>query len=480
MDCMPNEIISHIFHLILLDPEQNPSFSFCISQVCARWRELALTTPNLWTRIAYTYPITDAQHMCADFAIQRSGSQPLSILVDCRDPEWDWDEENHSFQWSGMQDILNRLIPEAKRWKALDILTDTWLPIYSFLRLTKTIDDLPHLESLSLARCNAYFAAQGQTFEPVALNEHIPLFGGSPVPKLRQLCLTGVHIDWTKSSLRNLTCLEFKYHAMDVLPTFPQFASILNNCSGLEELTILGWGPQFGADPLSSVTAITIPSLTKLSFGFVDVEYGTQLLSLFQVPSLRELCLEDVAATISPLDGQPSDPLLEWLFTSQPAARASFSSTDGLPINPIPLQAVRVLELRNLHSRQEVFASLFKCFPNLIRLSCMDVSDEALLALTPYAIDYPAQLPNKRMSSRIGCLCPALEELYCQDSDPAVLMELVAERAIIGSVPPLRDVTLEYARTSRPHPDSHDYDGLVKTGIRILGSASGSEASDSE
>ncbi|KAF6758919.1 hypothetical protein DFP72DRAFT_988900 [Ephemerocybe angulata] len=446
MDCMPNEIISHIFHLILLDPEQNPSFSFCISQVCARWRELALTTPNLWTRIAYTYPITDAQHMCADFAIQRSGSQPLSILVDCRDPEWDWDEENHSFQWSGMQDILNRLIPEAKRWKALDILTDYMASHLLF--------PSPHQNHRRPP------PPRGQTFEPVALNEHIPLFGGSPIPKLRQLCLTGVHIDWTKSSLRNLTCLEFKY---------PRHGR-------LEELTILGWGPQFGADPLSSVTAITIPSLTKLSFGFVDVEYGTQLLSLFQVPSLRELCLEDVAATISPLDGQPSDPLLEWLFTSQPAARASFSSTDGLPINPIPLQAVRVLELRNLHSRQEVFASLFKCFPNLIRLSCMDVSDEALLALTPYAIDYPAQLPNKRMSSRIGCLCPALEELYCQDSDPAVLMELVAERAIIGSVPPLRDVTLEYARTSRPHPDSHDYDGLVKTGIRILGSASGSEA----
>jgi hypothetical protein len=474
MDCIPNEILSHIFQLILLDPEENPACSFSISQVCVRWRDLAISSPSLWARVAFTFPIEKFQFSYARLALERSGSQPLSLLMDCRDPEWDWEEDGHSFRNEYMEAILENLLPHAARWKSVDLLTDTWAPIHIFLRLTKSLDDISQLESLSLSRCNAYFAARGQVFQPIALRDPIPLFGGAVAPRLTEVALVGVHLDWVNSGLRNLTTLAFKYHALDVLPSLSQFAAMLESSPHLEHLSIIGWGPRLDPESLSIVTSIVLPSLTKLSFGFIDMAYGTQLLSLFQLPSLRELGLEDADRVVSPLETQDSHQILQWLYSSQPTARASFAFPDGVPINPIPLQSVRKLELQSVRSSREIFSSFFQCFPNLLSLSCLDVSDGVLEALEPYPVDAMGS------SAKVGCRCPALRELYCLDSNAELLVALVTSRSVIGSVAPLRTVTLEYSRTSRPRYDSDQYIRLENTGIQVLGVSSSSEASDSE
>ncbi|KAJ2933229.1 hypothetical protein H1R20_g3816, partial [Candolleomyces eurysporus] len=374
-----------------------------------------------------------------------------------------------------MEAILEKLLPHAARWKSVDLLTDTWAPIHTFLHLTRSLDNVPRLESLSLSRCNAYFAARGQVFQPISLRDPIPLFGGAAAPKLREVALVGVHLDWVHSALRNLTSLAFKYHALDVLPSLSQFATMLESSPQLEDLSIIGWGPCLDPESLSAVTSIFLPSLTKFSFGFIDMAYGIQLLSLFQLPSLRELGLEDVDRVVSPLETQDSHQILQWLYTSQPTARASFAFPDGVPINPIPLQSVRKLELQSIHSSKGVFSSFFQCFPNLVSLSCLEVSDEVLEALEPYPMDAAGS-----SGARVGCRCPALRELYCEDSNAELLVRLVTSRSIIGSVAPLQTVTLEYSRSSRPRYDSDQYIRLENAGIQVLGTSSSSEASDSE
>ncbi|KAJ2917538.1 hypothetical protein MD484_g2844, partial [Candolleomyces efflorescens] len=250
---------------------------------------------------------------------------------------------------------------------------------------------------------------------------------------------------------------------------------MLESSPHLEQLSIIGWGPRLDPESLLNVNTIALPSLTKLTFGFIDMAYGTQLLSLFQLPSLRELGLEDVDRVVSPLETQDSHQILQWFYSSQPTARASFAFSDGVPINPIPLQSVRKLELQSIRSSREIFFSFFQCFPNLVSLSCLDVSDEALEALEPYAVDGMGS-----SSAKVSCRCPTLRELHCQDSNAELLVSLVSSRAVVGSVAPLRTVTLEYTRTSRPRYDSDQYIRLENTGIQVLGVSSSSEASDSE
>lgn len=474
MDSIPNEVLVYIFAFAVLDPDEDPTFVSTITQVCSRWRDLATGSANLWGRIVLTFPIPDAQLIYTSTALERSGTQPLTILLDCRDPDWDWEEESHRFQWSHMQAITQLLLPHAPRWQTLEVLSDTWSPIYTFLSLTKELTDLSLLESLSLSRCNAFLAAPGQVFQPESMRSPLSLFGGAAVPHLREVSLVGVHVDWDNSQLRNLQRLEFKYHASDVMPTIHQFVAILNNNPDLIELAIVGWGPVLDSRE-DAITTISVPSLQKLSFGFIEMEYSTTLLSLFHVPSLRAINLEDVSKTVNPLEDQDSSALIQWLYTSQPNPRASFSGPLPL-LNPIPLQSIQELELHSIRASEELFSRFLQCFPRIRKLACYDVSDSILPALSPQI-----EHPNLSSGSNVHCLCPSLEELYVQDVDSDALIELVVARSLSGGVL-LGKVTLEFIRGACPPYSSDEMVRLENTGITVIGSPSSSpnDTSDSD
>ncbi|KDQ32137.1 hypothetical protein PLEOSDRAFT_1024822, partial [Pleurotus ostreatus PC15] len=176
-----------------------------VSQVCSRWRRIALSTSLLWTAITVTYPYTTTQRQRIDAWLSRSKTQPLDLLLDLRDPAWNWDEDSQSSAGEAMQHVLDLLIPNINRWQHFELLSDTWLPIFIFLERTRDVASVPLLHTLKLSRCNAYFAAKGQAFSPVELRTHIPVFGGTTAGNLRVVSLAGVHVDWSVSALKGLT-----------------------------------------------------------------------------------------------------------------------------------------------------------------------------------------------------------------------------------------------------------------------------------
>ena len=60
---------------------------------------------------------------------------------------------------------------------------------------------------------------------------------------------------------------------------------------------------------------IQLQHLVEISFGFVDVNYAIKVLSLFELPSIQNFRLEDVAFTLNPMDYpiQNVSPILDWL-----------------------------------------------------------------------------------------------------------------------------------------------------------------------
>jgi hypothetical protein len=121
-DTLPVELISYIF-LLAIEPEpdhqssddapsidsENPSinmevvtFPLVLSTVSTRWRTIALSTPALWASICVsiqhvvdlddnTYrPMLDTTHLVTNLSL--SGRSPLNILIDARDPDWDFTE----------------------------------------------------------------------------------------------------------------------------------------------------------------------------------------------------------------------------------------------------------------------------------------------------------------------------------------------------------------------------------------------------
>ena len=347
-----------------------------------------------------------------------------------------------------MTPILDLLFIHVERWRGFELLTDTWSPIFLFLWKASCIKAAPLLRSLCLSRCNAYFASKRAVFQPVQLQAPLPLFGGLELDALRDVSLVGVHVDWARSSLRNLTSLEFKYHASGVMPSLDQFLDILSGCLGLRHLSIVGWGPQFekpateGNTPeirgsaIETRGIIQLRHLVQFSFGFVDVNYAVKVLSLFEFPSIQDLTLEDVSYTLNPLDFQNATPILDWLMPS----------ADSHTVCGIPLNGILKLHLYSIHASNAAFSRFLSAFSNLEILGLFNVEDLTLRLLQPSSD--PCN-PHP---------CPNLIELECENVDPSILVDVVRSRAMIDSISPLKSIYFDSNDPLRPltHDDCID------------------------
>ncbi|KAJ6481833.1 hypothetical protein C8R45DRAFT_1100240 [Mycena sanguinolenta] len=124
---LPDEIIAEIFIQFL------PIYPICpplvgslsptsLTQVCRRWRAVAIATPALWRAILIEfsrgYGLEQYQILQLVGAwLGRSGSYPLSIDMDCAA--------------KNLPDILSTIVPHRARWEHLNLIIDA--------------DPLPHL-----------------------------------------------------------------------------------------------------------------------------------------------------------------------------------------------------------------------------------------------------------------------------------------------------------------------------------------------
>ncbi|KAJ7595386.1 hypothetical protein C8J56DRAFT_922195 [Mycena floridula] len=442
IDRIPNELWSMIFEFAVerdgaIQRVEPCSLPLTISHVSRRWRKIALATGSLWTDIILTFPTSPAQQTKAATWISRSRTYPLDIYLDFRDPDWTWDddEHTHAFRWQDMEIVLRFLLPHVKRWRRFDLLTDTWSPIFTFLWYSKQVISAPKLENLRLSRCNAFFADKNVVFLPSHLKRPVSFFGGIEFEALRHVSLVGVHVDWPQSALHNLLSLELKYHAKEVMPTLQTFVHIIKSCPSLETLTILGWGPRFdiGNPQDDDKTAqlqysIILPRLTKLSFGFIDVEYAIRLLSMFSLPALQHLSLEDISKSLSSTDLLDAAPILDWLVSaSTTRSRCDHAAEQQCDCGAavFPLARVSKLELRGIHMSTEAFQRFFSAAASVEDLSLFENTSGAFKALGP------SSGPDDDMRLSL----PLLHRLTCSGTDRALGHAVMMERAKLVKLP---------------------------------------------
>ncbi|KIM47208.1 hypothetical protein M413DRAFT_271167 [Hebeloma cylindrosporum] len=475
---LPTEILSVIFSLIAHDPTANPVSFAAITHVCTRWRQIALANGSLWNRVVLTYPMSPHHLAYALTWLQRSASAPIDIFLDLRDPSWDWNEDTHNFRWQEMEPIMRIFLPHVHRWRRFELLTDTWAPIFTFLWYTRHVTSAPLLETVSLSRCNLYFAARGQVFQPTSLRQPIQFFRGANLERLTSVSLVGVHIQWNQpSSLRNLTVLELKFHASDVMPNLQQFTTIIEACPGLIHLAIFGWGPVLDVSSPVVGCRLRLSNLKKLSFGFLDTPYAIQLLSLFDLPLLDEFVLEDIGKVVSPLEVEDATNLLLWLSSSAlvdtsptSVTRAEGNDLSRYGPSTLPLANIHSLELHGIRLVNSAAVEyFFRRLTSLTRLTLYDDVNNVLRVLGVPIGGASQPLP----------LLPLLEEIRCQDMDADVLLNVVTSRASADSLLSLKKVSLEFARTSALEAGSLAHTRLVSAGIEVFG-RSETSGSDSD
>ncbi|EPT05221.1 hypothetical protein FOMPIDRAFT_1111746 [Fomitopsis schrenkii] len=293
------------------EEREKPPFEVTVSHVCKLWRDVAISTPALWSTLEFSRGPPSPE---SAVYLERSKGAPLDIAIDitnddCEDYVDDFEDDDPSGA-KGLEQILDLIIPHVWHWRSLELMVSDYLPMHSALTRMGACAGAPLLEVLQLYH---YEDSEdgAEAFAPAKHKQQdFVLFHGH-APRLTHVALWGVHLDWARSTfLRGLAELELAYHAKDVWPPYRDFARILRDSPAIETLTLCSSGPAggpvewlgsvLGADAMQAAegaapeasTVLTVPSLENLVIAFLDPEYTKQLIERLALPKLVSLALD--------------------------------------------------------------------------------------------------------------------------------------------------------------------------------------------
>ncbi|KDQ07288.1 hypothetical protein BOTBODRAFT_611939 [Botryobasidium botryosum FD-172 SS1] len=475
---LPNEVLSLIFQFT--ERSLNPlrplwkRAPLNVAAVSRLWREVALNTPSLWTRIDAMKP------WLAQVFLKRSKEAPLRVEIDAdkldKLPSWafieagwyaqgsneerdegaeeeggdssvheeDSDEEGDTTPArSRFSQFINLLKPTAHRWASLELQSASAAEIMQTLCF-----HLPRLESLRAARNNGLV----YDFDTVTVL-------GTNAPRLRDLHFVAVPMSLASPMYAGLTslCLENVYHDIG---TIPQLFSVLGACPDLERLILINYHLHgLRSAENSPPILIMLSRLQHLQFDRVDGHLPKVVLNSISAPSSLTLDLgmevSSWAEAVMPTN-LPNASLIRHMFvTTCPAERdvpvytiTGKASEDGPVIleiryTPTPISfllhagahtpdILRHLGQGNVFSSLEAltfsehgfkrqvsassFAEMLGNFPSLKELALRWCPSDLLDALI--------------VSPHLGLQCPQLHTLRLYDvSFDETLLKLVDSRA---------------------------------------------------
>ena len=292
---LPYEIIREIFKFMVLSSEEARSHgvkTLCL--VDRRWNDIANATSVLWTKITLTYPL-NGDRLAVQKWLKTSGSKVMDVVVDLSYPTWyEPGKDNWVLPADFLRGVIAALRGSEHRWRSISVQSNTWDPIREFLQAWET-PNLPALESISFTRLTASFISH----IPQQSIEWPALFGGDGtiVPKLREVTLCGILVDWTlaATSFRNLRKLVILNNPREPGTTFGQFSELLAASPMLETLDIRGYHPNPDDSPARTRTPLVhLPALKHLSISWNRLDFACNFLLMLQIPeTLETLCLAE-------------------------------------------------------------------------------------------------------------------------------------------------------------------------------------------
>jgi hypothetical protein len=268
---LPPDVMSTIFEFCLPDfadhqpsltvyPEEDPfivpSIPLSLGAICSYWREIAWSTPSLWSSLVVRVPVKLNSHRVTSIAeewLARSGQLPLSIRIFSKP------NSNTVTVVSALADIINRY---STRWYDLDLR----VPEYYFRCFHATDNHAPILKFIRF-RCS-------ESTRTIYLDFQLTC------PRLERASFLFFPVDGTNIQWDNLTHLTLRVRYIEdsflILRKTPQLVF----CNVSEYL---------GYRPITPIALISLNSLRTLRLPIMDL--AGFFLDNIIAPHLEELSL---------------------------------------------------------------------------------------------------------------------------------------------------------------------------------------------
>ncbi|PPQ97307.1 hypothetical protein CVT26_006653 [Gymnopilus dilepis] len=274
-DSLPVEIASIVFmHYIhsCYEPqeEKEPHRSLMLGKISRRWRQIAWSTPNLWTQLTiHPRHATSQTHVeLAEEWLSRSGALPLWIVCISRCFH---DEEPGRALYGQMLEVFSRY---SDRWYSLSLCMD-FLPLKELGILPRSPSMLHHLS------LEAEWSSHDHSY--VLHHPKITAFSNCSPKNVTIRCLT-VALDWTLVTELTLDLVDIS-EVLAVLESAPNVFT----CT-LEEVSYQG----ANILPIRTHGVVICPLLESLTISFADdFLSATEIFcSRVSLPALKHLSLE--------------------------------------------------------------------------------------------------------------------------------------------------------------------------------------------
>ncbi|KDQ60438.1 hypothetical protein JAAARDRAFT_205384 [Jaapia argillacea MUCL 33604] len=269
---VPSEILLEIFKHI---PQEAPRGSdrewLAITAVCRRWREIALSSSDLWSTI---YITSDSSRQTPLF-FERSNIALLDVGVGCF-----LEPEDISVGSQQLSSNISRVYS----------LLFTGMPIDDLCQFLRPLMDRPAPELHSFVIAYPDETPEDEFGDGLLISS---LFSGV-TPHLRVLSLQYASLPWSSSIYSGLVDLRLYHEHSDAHPSAELFLSALENCPSLRILSLQEAGPidPYRRRPYRRPSRkVTLSQLQVVKLDFEEPKDTAHVLSHLSLPPLVTLAI---------------------------------------------------------------------------------------------------------------------------------------------------------------------------------------------
>lgn len=288
---LPSKLLSYIF-IIAVDrtPGCESSSEYarrCLSQVCSRWRQVALEVCPVWRRSSLTLEIDNTLEgglTSARIGLHGASGRYKEVPVH---------RELSLGEAAYIQKTLDTIDPCVKQLEYINLTTYHVEQLRPFLTLWLEKGAPRSVTNINLSLKASVFIPE--------INSHFSKSLSDRLRHVERLVLSSVALDWSSSAFDRLTSMMFSDLPASCCPTLTQLAQMLSTCPHLENLWLERIAIPSSQDAAAPET-VELVHLRQLTLLEVDVQRVLSIIS----PGREGLKLELRSAIGDP---DPLEPL---------------------------------------------------------------------------------------------------------------------------------------------------------------------------